>query len=236
MVIGQAFSVAYKEFLRATGISEAALEQAEYAHVLNAQSAPQVELDLLRDKNKTRKLSLAKHRGDMLGMMVMESGYGSALPTPVIAHLSKTGSAARSGQLNIGDHIISINGINMVGMPVKVCIEQLKKCRYQNLVKMTVISCPTVVDITIVRPDLKFQLGFTIQDGVVRSLTRGSIAERSGVRVGHSIIEINGTSTVGFTHKDLVHLLTTTVGDLHLKTMPQLMYKLITGQIMPLYH
>lgn len=32
---------------------------------------------------------------------------------------------------------------------------------------MTVISCPTVVDITIVRPDLKFQLGFTIQDGVV---------------------------------------------------------------------
>lgn len=43
----------------------------------------------------------------------------------------------------------------------------MQKCRYQNLVKMTVISCPTVVDITIVRPDLKFQLGFTIQDGVV---------------------------------------------------------------------
>lgn len=71
-------------------------------------------------------LNLAKNKGDMLGVMVMESGYGSALPTPVIAHLSKTGSAARSGQLNVGDHIISINGINMVGMPVKVCIEQLK--------------------------------------------------------------------------------------------------------------
>lgn len=71
-------------------------------------------------------LNLAKNKGDMLGVMVMESGYGSALPTPVIAHLSKTGSAARSGQLNVGDHIISINGINLVGMPVKVCIEQLK--------------------------------------------------------------------------------------------------------------
>ena len=56
MVIGQAFSVAYKEFLRATGIGEAALEQAEYAHVLNAQSAPQAELDLLRDRKKTRKV------------------------------------------------------------------------------------------------------------------------------------------------------------------------------------
>ena len=48
--------MAYKEFLRATGIGEAALEQAEYAHVLNAQSAPQAELDLLRDRKKTRKV------------------------------------------------------------------------------------------------------------------------------------------------------------------------------------
>lgn len=56
MVIGQAFSVAYKEFLRATGISEAALEQAEYSHVLNAQSAPQAELELLKDKEKIRKV------------------------------------------------------------------------------------------------------------------------------------------------------------------------------------
>ena len=71
-------------------------------------------------------LNFAKHKGDVLGLMVVESGYGSALPTPVIAHLSKTGSAARSGQLNVGDHIIAINGVNMVGMPVKVCIEQLK--------------------------------------------------------------------------------------------------------------
>ena len=56
MVIGQAFSVAYKEFLRATGISEEALEQAEYAHILNAQTAPQAELDLLRDRDKIRQV------------------------------------------------------------------------------------------------------------------------------------------------------------------------------------
>ena len=91
-------------------------------------------------------LSLAKNKGDFLGVMVMESGYGSALPTPVIAHLSKTGSAcitgsaARSGQLNIGDHIISVNGINMVGMPVKVCIEQLKVSVYMYM-HMHVCTC-----------------------------------------------------------------------------------------------
>ena len=43
----------------------------------------------------------------------------------------------------------------------------LQKCRYLNVVKMVVVSCSTVVDITIVRPDLKYQLGFTVQDGVV---------------------------------------------------------------------
>ena len=45
------------------------------------------------------------------------------------------------------------------------------------------------------------------------SLVRGSIAERSGVRIGHRIIDINGTSTVGMRHADVVHLLTSTVGD-----------------------
>ena len=69
---------------------------------------------------------MAKHKGDMMGLMVTESGYGSAIPSPVIAHVSKTGSAAKSGLLNIGDHILSINGVNLVGMPRKSCIEQIK--------------------------------------------------------------------------------------------------------------
>ena len=36
-----------------------------------------------------------------------------------------------------------------------------------NVVKMEVCSCMPVVDITIVRPDLKFQLGFSIHEGMV---------------------------------------------------------------------
>ena len=56
MVIGQAFSAAYKQFLRSNGISEEALEQAEYAHILNAQTVPQVEVESFNDRNKTRKV------------------------------------------------------------------------------------------------------------------------------------------------------------------------------------
>lgn len=71
-------------------------------------------------------LTIAKHKNDVMGLMVMESGYGSAIPTSVIMNLSKTGSASRCGLLNVGDHILSINGVNLVGMPRKVCIEQIK--------------------------------------------------------------------------------------------------------------
>lgn len=35
---------------------------------------------------------------------------------------------------------------------------------------MVTSSCPPVVDVTIMRPDLKFQLGFSVKDGNVSSI------------------------------------------------------------------
>ena len=69
---------------------------------------------------------MAKSKGEMLGIMVMEAGYGSAIPACVVVHLNKTGAAVKSGLLNVGDHIISINGVSLVGMPIKSCIEEIK--------------------------------------------------------------------------------------------------------------
>ena len=69
---------------------------------------------------------MAKSKGEILGIMVMEAGYGSAIPACVVAHLSKTGAALKSGLLNVGDHIISMNGVSLVGMPTKLCVEQIK--------------------------------------------------------------------------------------------------------------
>ena len=55
-MIGQAFTAAYKEFLKSTGVSEEALEEAEYAHILNAQSVPREEVDTLSDRSKLKKV------------------------------------------------------------------------------------------------------------------------------------------------------------------------------------
>ena len=56
MVIGQAFSAAYKQFLRSSGITEESLEEAEYAHILNAQTVPNVEIESFNDRSKTKKV------------------------------------------------------------------------------------------------------------------------------------------------------------------------------------
>lgn len=58
MVIGQAFSAAYKQALKASGVKDEVLDQAEYAHILNAQSVPKIEIESLGDRSKTKKVNL----------------------------------------------------------------------------------------------------------------------------------------------------------------------------------
>lgn len=76
-----------------------------------------------------------------------------------------------------------------------------------------VIDSTPVIEVLIRRPSLNFQLGFTVQDGVICSLLRGGIADRGGIRVDHRIIEINGQSVVAISHTKIVHLLATAVGE-----------------------
>ena len=56
MVIGLAFSSAYKEFLKSHGVNEESLEQFEYQHVLSSQTKSDSELDSLKDQNKTKEV------------------------------------------------------------------------------------------------------------------------------------------------------------------------------------
>ena len=158
-----------------------------------------------------------KAKGEILGVVIVESGWGSMLPTVVIANLAPAGAAARCGQLNIGDQIIAINGVSLVGLPLSTCQTYIKNSKNQTVVKLTVVPCAPVVEVKIKRPDTKYQLGFSVQNGVICSLLRGGIAERGGVRVGHRIIEINNQSVVAVPHEKIVNLLATSVGEVFTK-------------------
>lgn len=62
----------------------------------------------------------------MLGIMLIDSGYGSAIPSCIVAHMNKSCAGSKSGLINVGDHILSVNGTSLVGMPLKLAIEQIK--------------------------------------------------------------------------------------------------------------
>ncbi|XP_022246545.1 uncharacterized protein LOC106463357 isoform X3 [Limulus polyphemus] len=234
--IGQAFQVAYMEFLKANGIEDSSfVKEMDYQEVLNSQEIFGNELEMFAKKEKQKEVIVPKQKGEILGMVVVESGWGSMLPTVVIANMAQCGPAARCGQLNIGDQIIAINGVSLVGLPLSTCQNYIKNTKNQTVVKMTVVPCAPVVEVKIKRPDTKYQLGFSVQNGVICSLLRGGIAERGGVRVGHRIIEINGQSVVAVPHEKIVNLLATSVGEILMKTMPTSMFRLLTGQETPVY-
>ncbi|XP_054475556.1 LOW QUALITY PROTEIN: amyloid-beta A4 precursor protein-binding family A member 2 [Anoplopoma fimbria] len=233
--IGQAFSVAYREFLRANGINPTDLSQKQYSDIINSQEMYHDDLVHFSNSDNCKELNVEKQKGEILGVVIVESGWGSILPTVILASMLNSGPAARSGKLSVGDQIMSINDTSLVGLPLATCQGIIKGLKNQVMVKLSIVSCPPVTTVLIKRPDLKFQLGFSVQNGIICSLMRGGIAERGGVRVGHRIIEINGQSVVAMAHEKIVQTLSVSVGEINMKTMPAVMFRLLTGQETPVY-
>uniref|UniRef100_I3JNR3 Amyloid-beta A4 precursor protein-binding family A member 3 n=1 Tax=Oreochromis niloticus TaxID=8128 RepID=I3JNR3_ORENI len=233
--IGQAFSVAYREFLRANGINPTDLSQKQYSDIISSQEMYHDDLVHFSNSDNCKELYIEKQKGEILGVVIVESGWGSILPTVILASMLNSGPAARSGKLSVGDQIMSINDTSLVGLPLATCQGIIKGLKNQVKVKLSIVSCPPVTTVLIKRPDLKFQLGFSVQNGIICSLMRGGIAERGGVRVGHRIIEINGQSVVAMAHEKIVQTLSISVGEINMKTMPAVMFRLLTGQETPVY-
>lgn len=53
----------------------------------------------------------------------------------------------------------------------RVCfLDVVQGLKNQVKVKLSIVSCPPVTTVLIKRPDLKFQLGFSVQNGIVSTL------------------------------------------------------------------
>ncbi|KAM6217569.1 amyloid-beta A4 precursor protein-binding family A member 3 isoform 2-T2 [Rhynchocyon petersi] len=233
--IGQAFAVAYSQFLQDSGIepSEAAARLSQGTpgpgHLHNG------DLDHFSNSENCREVCITKRPGEGLGVALVESGWGSLLPTAVIANLQHGGPAERSGALSIGDRLTAINGASLVGLPLTACQAAVREVKPQTSVTLSIVHCPPVTTAIIRRPHAREQLGFCVENGIICSLLRGGIAERGGVRVGHRIIEINGQSVVAVPHTRIIELLTEAHNEVHIKTMPAATYRLLTGQEQPVY-
>lgn len=229
--IGQAFSIAYSQFLQENGIdpSQVGTRPSDAAsHPHNG------DLDHFCNSQNCREVCIQKRPGEALGVALVESGWGSLLPTAVIANLLHGGPAERSGALSIGDRVTAINGTSLVGLSLAACQAAVREVRRHSSVTLSIIHCPPVTTAVIRRPHVREQLGFCVENGIICSLLRGGAAERGGVRVGHRIIEVNGQSVVAMPHARIIQLLTE-AREIHIKTMPAATYRLLTGQEQPVY-
>ncbi|CAO2641304.1 Amyloid-beta A4 precursor protein-binding family A member 3 [Lemmus lemmus] len=229
--IGQAFSIAYSQFLQENGIdpSQVGTRPSDAAsHPHNG------DLDHFCNSQNCREVCIQKRPGEALGVALVESGWGSLLPTAVIANLLHGGPAERSGALSIGDRVTAINGTSLVGLSLAACQAAVREVRRHSSVTLSIIHCPPVTTAIIRRPHVREQLGFCVEDGIICSLLRGGAAERGGVRVGHRIIEVNGQSVVAMPHARIIQLLSE-AREIHIKTMPAATYRLLTGQEQPVY-
>ncbi|KFQ79359.1 Amyloid beta A4 precursor protein-binding family A member 1, partial [Phaethon lepturus] len=233
--IGQAFGVAYQRFLEANSINPSELSPRQYSRALEDQEQYNAELSHFSRQENCKDVCIRKQKGEILGIAIVESGWGSILPTVVIANLMHGGPAERSGELSIGDRLMSVNGTSLVGLPLTTCQSIIRELKHQTEVMLNIVHCPPVTTAVIRRPDSKYQLGFCVENGVICSLMRGGIAERGGIRVGHRIIEINGQSVVATPHEKIIQILTQAVSEVHIKTMPASTYRLLTGQEQPIF-
>ncbi|XP_060550914.1 amyloid-beta A4 precursor protein-binding family A member 3-like isoform X2 [Pantherophis guttatus] len=240
--IGQVFSVAYQHFLRASGIDPSQLgsvpdqnDDEKDPGLIEGEELYNGDLAHFSKQENCKEVVISKQKGEILGVVIVESGWGSILPTVVIANLMHRGAAERSGKLSIGDRIMSINGTSLVGLPLASCQNIIRDLKNQTEVILSIVHCPPVTTAIVRRPGTKYPLGFSVENGIICSLMRGGIAERGGVRVGHRIIEINGQSVVAMPHEKIIHILSQAVSEVHIKTMPASTYRLLTGQEQPIF-
>ncbi|XP_032630645.1 amyloid-beta A4 precursor protein-binding family A member 3 isoform X3 [Chelonoidis abingdonii] len=233
--IGQAFSVAYQQLLQASGIDPSQLSPSQDSHTLESQELHNGDLAHFSKQENCKEVCIRKQKGEILGVAVVESGWGSILPTVVIANLMHGGPAEKCGELSIGDRLMSVNGTSLVGLPLSTCQSIIRDLKSQTEVTLSIVHCPPVTTAIVRRPDSKYPLGFCVENGIICSLMRGGIAERGGIRVGHRIIEINGQSVVATPHEKIIQILTQAVSEVHIKTMPASTYRLLTGQEQPIF-
>ncbi|XP_010129967.1 PREDICTED: amyloid beta A4 precursor protein-binding family A member 1-like, partial [Buceros rhinoceros silvestris] len=85
--IGQAFGVAYQRFLEANSIDPSELSPRQYSRALADQEQYNAELMHFSRQENCKDVCIRKQKGEILGVAIVESGWGSILPTVVVANL-----------------------------------------------------------------------------------------------------------------------------------------------------
>lgn len=75
-------------------------------------------------------------------------------------------------------HLVYLALLDEIITNVECFLQGLKN---QTQVKLNIVSCPPVTTVLIKRPDLKYQLGFSVQNGIVSLFILSILGMKSGL-------------------------------------------------------
>uniref|UniRef100_A0A8C7KG61 Glutamate receptor interacting protein 1 n=1 Tax=Oncorhynchus kisutch TaxID=8019 RepID=A0A8C7KG61_ONCKI len=159
-------------------------------------------------------VELMKKEGTTLGLTV--SGGVDKDGKPRVSNLRQGGIAARSDQLNVGDYIRSVNGINLTKFRHDEIISLLKKVRRTlisystNQLYVSLVTVPTCLCDNC----LLVGLGGAHEDRnksrpvVITTIRPGGPADREGtVKPGDRLLSIDGIRLHGTSHAEAMSIL-----------------------------
>eukprot|EP01134_Creolimax_fragrantissima_P003829 CFRG3829T1 len=169
---------------------------------------------------RQKKVTLRKAADESLGFMITETSRSSLLPCVFISHIYPGGAASRSDVIRVGDTILAVNGVSLVGLPFKESLKLFKDLSLGTEIDLTIVPVDPAVTVTILRKSSpKGRLGLDILHAEIVAVDKGGAAEKAGAKPGHLILEVNGTSVVGWPHNRIVEIMSSDV--VILKTMPR---------------
>ncbi|XP_048463811.1 glutamate receptor-interacting protein 1 isoform X2 [Rhincodon typus] len=170
-------------------------------------------------------VELMKKEGSTLGLTV--SGGVDKEGKPRVSNLRPGGIAARSDQLNIGDYIKSVNGINLTKFRHDEIISLLKNVGERVVLEVEYELPPAstqgsgiilkTVEVTLHKEGNTF--GFVIRGGahedrnrsrpiVITYVRAGGPADREGtIKVGDRLLSVDGIRLHGTTHTEAMSIL-----------------------------
>uniref|UniRef100_A0A8C6MJS8 Glutamate receptor interacting protein 2 n=1 Tax=Nothobranchius furzeri TaxID=105023 RepID=A0A8C6MJS8_NOTFU len=171
-------------------------------------------------------VELVKKEGSTLGLTI--SGGTDKDGKPRVSNLRPGGLAARSDQLNVGDYIKSVNGINLTKLRHEEIISLLKNVGERVLLEVEYELPPTAPDSTsgVISKTIDICLhkegnsyGFVMRGGthedwhksrplVVTYVRPGGPADREGtLRPGDRLLSVDGVPLHNANHSDALNML-----------------------------
>eukprot|EP00123_Amoebidium_parasiticum_P020331 comp47738_c0_seq1/m.47611 comp47738_c0_seq1/g.47611 ORF comp47738_c0_seq1/g.47611 comp47738_c0_seq1/m.47611 type:complete len:543 (-) comp47738_c0_seq1:231-1859(-) len=173
-----------------------------------------------------KKVVLKKRLTDGLGFWIEPTGRYGIVSSVFISHIYPGTVASKCGQLGVGDIILAVNGVSLVGGTAAQSLALLEQASKLTEVALDVIpEEPVRVHYLDKNMSPNGRLGFDVLRGDIIKVVSGGAAEAAGMRVGDHIIEVNKVSTARMSHEEIVgHLRADT---LTLRTMPGTLYNLV---------